>query len=93
MGRDGENVRYGLWVHETVGNLFLCHDDARVLAAEGDSGQSRGGGGGFEGVFHLVEASLGGEDGYVVIIVAIDCRLLFVVVVVVVACNEEKNVS
>jgi hypothetical protein len=74
LGGDGEYVGDGLRVHESVGDFFLGDDDAGVFAAEGDAGQSRGGGGGFEGVFHLVESSLGGEDGYMVIIVAVICR-------------------
>ena len=45
-------------------------DYGGVGAAEGDAGEA-GGGGGFEGVFHLVEAALGGEDGDVVVVVGI----------------------
>mmetsp|Transcript_25830 Transcript_25830/g.43882 ORF Transcript_25830/g.43882 Transcript_25830/m.43882 type:complete len:262 (-) Transcript_25830:166-951(-) len=57
-----KHVTDGVRNDETIGNLALSDDYGCVGAAEGDSGEARGGGGGFEGVFHLVEAALGGED-------------------------------
>lgn len=61
----------GIGNDETIGHLALSDDYGCVGSAEGDSGEARGGGGGFEGVFHLVEAALGGEDGDVVVVVAV----------------------
>jgi len=69
LGCDGEHVGDGFWVDESVGDFFLGYDDAGVGSADGDSGEAGCGGGGFEGVFHLVESALGGEDCDVVIIV------------------------
>lgn len=56
---------------ETIGDLALGDDYGGVGTAEGYAREARGGGGGFEGVFHLVETALGGEDGDVVVVVAI----------------------
>mmetsp|Transcript_18105 Transcript_18105/g.24142 ORF Transcript_18105/g.24142 Transcript_18105/m.24142 type:complete len:86 (-) Transcript_18105:104-361(-) len=68
------HVGDGGWVHESVGDFFLSYDDAAVGAADCYACQAGGGGGCFEGVFHLVEAALGGEDRYVVVIVAVVVR-------------------
>lgn len=61
----------GIGHDETIGNFTLGYDYGCVGTAEGNAGEARGGGGGLEGVFHLVEAALGGEDGDVVVVVAI----------------------
>lgn len=54
--------------HETIRYLFLGHDAARVLAADGYSSQARIGT--FEAIFHLIKTALRREDGDVVIIVS-----------------------
>ena len=56
---------------ESIGDFALSDNYSGGFTAEGDSGEARGGGGGFEGVFHLVEAPLGGENGDVVVVVGI----------------------
>lgn len=48
-------------INELVLDLFLDNDHARILSADGNGGVV-GSRDGFEGVFDLVEASLGGED-------------------------------
>lgn len=66
-----ENVRDAGGHDETVGHLALRDDDGGVGTAEGDAGKTRGGGGSLEGVLHLVESTLGGKDGDVMIVVAV----------------------
>ncbi len=68
---DIENVRDAARHYETIGYLALCDDDGSVGPTEGDAGKARGGGRRLEGVFHLVESALGGEDGDVMIVVAV----------------------
>jgi len=53
-GGDGEEVGNGLGVHKSVGDFLLSDNRAGVLAAEGDAGEARCGGGGFECILHLV---------------------------------------
>jgi len=69
--RDIKHVTDRFGNDETIGYLALRNDYGSIGTAEGNPGKTRGGGGSLEGVFHLVEPTLGGEDGDVVIVVAI----------------------
>lgn len=66
-----KHVTDGFRHNETIGHLALSNDYGRIGTAESNAGKTRGGGGSLEGVFHLIESALGGEDGDVVIVVAI----------------------
>mmetsp|Transcript_14819 Transcript_14819/g.31535 ORF Transcript_14819/g.31535 Transcript_14819/m.31535 type:complete len:239 (-) Transcript_14819:68-784(-) len=57
--------------NEAVGDLALGDNDGGISATEGDASQARGGGSSLEGVLHLIETALGGEDGDVVVIVTV----------------------
>ncbi len=59
---DGEEVGDGLGVHESVGHFLLSDDYSGVFAAERDACETGGGGGCLEGILHLVQAALWGEN-------------------------------
>ena len=59
--------------HQTVGDLLLSDDTARILPTDSNARQTRIGC--FETVFHLVQTPLGGENRNVVVIVSVVCCL------------------
>ena len=66
-----EYMRYASRHDETIGYLALGDDDGSIGSTQRNAGEARGGRGRLEGIFHLIESTLGGEDGDVMIVVAI----------------------